>query len=469
MRITGLFKKNNPALFYSVRIVDTLAIIVAGLLAYLWKFDDWELFERYQIALLLAAVLAPLVFPRLGVYRGWRGGNVLHNFHLLFSAWVTVLLILIVTAFLTKTSTLYSREMLLVWAIGALPVLLVARLLLYFVICRMREQGWNLTRVIIVGAGDLGQTVARRIKAADWTGFSLAGFFDDDPSLAGKDVDSIPVLGRLDELATYLQSRQDDNYSYEVWIALPLRAEEQVKQILHDLRHTPVAIRYIPNIFGFRLINHDVSQIGGIPIIDLNVTPMVGFNRFIKAVEDWVLAAIILTIISPLILLIAIGVKLSSPGPVFYRQERVSWNGAPFQMLKFRSMPVDAEQQTGAVWAKKGEQRATRFGAFLRRTSLDELPQFINVLKGEMSIVGPRPERPVFVDKFKDEIPDYMMKHMVKAGITGWAQINGWRGDTDLEKRIEYDLYYIENWSLWFDLKIIFLTVFKGFVNRNAY
>ena len=469
MRITGLFKKNNPALFYSVRIMDTLAVVVAGLLAYWWKFEGWAVPHKYLIALLLAAVLVPLVFPRMGVYAGWRGGNVLHNFHRLFGAWLMVLLLLIVAAFLTKTSTLYSREMLLVWALGALPVLLIFRLVLYFVICSLRKRGLRLSQVVIVGAGDLGQTLARRIRAADWTGFDIAGFFDDDPALAGQAVDGIPVLGPVQALAGYLQAHQGEGSGFEVWIALPLRAEDKVRQILHDLRHVPVAIRYVPDIFGFRLINHDVSQIGGIPIIDINVTPMVGLNRFIKAVEDRVLAALILVAISPLMLLIAIGVKLSSPGPVFYRQERVSWNGTPFQMLKFRSMPVDAEAQTGPVWAREGESRATRFGAFLRRTSLDELPQFINVLKGEMSIVGPRPERPVFVDKFKDEIPDYMMKHMVKAGITGWAQINGWRGDTDLEKRIEYDLYYIENWSLWFDLKIIFLTIFKGFVNRNAY
>ncbi|HEY0334200.1 MAG TPA: exopolysaccharide biosynthesis polyprenyl glycosylphosphotransferase, partial [Stenotrophomonas sp.] len=181
------------------------------------------------------------------------------------------------------------------------------------------------------------------------------------------------------------------------------------------------------------------------------------------------LAGLILMAISPLMLVLAAAVKLSSPGPVFYRQERMSWNNKTFWMLKFRSMPVDAEQGTGAVWAKAGECRATRVGAFLRKTSLDELPQFLNVLKGDMSIVGPRPERPVFVHKFKQEIPAYMKKHMVKAGITGWAQVNGWRGSTDLCKRIECDLFYIENWSLWFDIKIVFLTLFKGFVHRNAY
>jgi putative colanic acid biosysnthesis UDP-glucose lipid carrier transferase len=182
-----------------------------------------------------------------------------------------------------------------------------------------------------------------------------------------------------------------------------------------------------------------------------------------------VLAWIILLLFGPVMIAIAIGIKLTSPGPVLYREERVGWNNRPFEMLKFRSMPLNIEAQSGPIWARAGENRATSFGAFLRRTSLDELPQFINVLKGEMSIVGPRPERPAFVDKFKDEVPHYMKKHMVKAGITGWAQVNGWRGDTDLNKRIEYDLYYILNWSVWFDLRIAVQTVFMGFFNKNAY
>jgi putative colanic acid biosynthesis UDP-glucose lipid carrier transferase len=196
---------------------------------------------------------------------------------------------------------------------------------------------------------------------------------------------------------------------------------------------------------------------------------MVGANRVLKAIEDRILAALILLLISPIFIPIALAVKMSSPGPIFYRQKRVGWNGNEFEMLKFRSMPVNAEAGTGPVWASKGDGRATKIGQFLRKTSLDELPQFINVLKGEMSIVGPRPERKVFVDEFKEKIPRYMQKHLVKAGITGWAQVNGWRGNTSLEKRIEYDLYYIEHWSLFLDIKIIFLTIFRGFINRNAY
>jgi len=190
--------------------------------------------------------------------------------------------------------------------------------------------------------------------------------------------------------------------------------------------------------------------------------------RFLKRTEDIVLSIIILSLISPIILIVAIGVKATSPGPIFYRQTRVTLNNKNFGMLKFRSMPIDTEKN-GVQWGASKSKTNTKFGQFIRASSLDELPQFLNVLKGDMSIVGPRPERDIFIDKFAQDIPNYMDKHKVKAGITGWAQINGWRGDTSLEKRIEFDLYYINNWTLWFDIKIIFLTIFKGFVNKNAY
>ncbi|MCL4170499.1 UNVERIFIED_CONTAM: hypothetical protein GTU68_036006, partial [Idotea baltica] len=239
---------------------------------------------------------------------------------------------------------------------------------------------------------------------------------------------------------------------------MPLSEEKRINTIVNALSDMTIDIRLVPDIFGFRLINHSVSTIAGMPVVNLSVTPMDGINRWIKAIEDKFLAALILILISPLMLTVSLLVKLSSSGPIFYRQERLSWNGREFTIYKFRTMPVDSEQSTGAVWATKGEARATSIGNFLRRTSLDELPQFWNVLKGDMSIVGPRPERPVFVDQFKHEIPSYMRKHMVKAGITGWAQVHGWRGDTDLNKRIEHDLYYIDNWSLWLDLRIILMT-----------
>jgi Undecaprenyl-phosphate glucose phosphotransferase len=222
----------------------------------------------------------------------------------------------------------------------------------------------------------------------------------------------------------------------------------------------------IPNLAGVSLTT---TFFEGMPIIGLRESPHYGVNIVVKRLMDIVLSALALVLLSPVLLLIALAVKVTSRGPVFYRQERCGLNGRPFNMLKFRSMPVDAESDTGPIWARKGDNRTTAIGAFLRKTSLDELPQFINVLKGDMSVVGPRPERPVFIEKFKKTIPSYMARHAVKCGITGWAQVNGWRGNTSLRRRIQYDLYYIVHWNPLFDLKIMWMTLWNGLVHRNAY
>ena len=241
----------------------------------------------------------------------------------------------------------------------------------------------------------------------------------------------------------------------QVWIALPLRADARIRELLLQLRRHSVEVRLVPDIFNFALLNHSMTEVAGLPVINLTESPISGVNRLIKGAEDFVLSLLLLIVASPSMLLIALGVKLTSRGPVFYSQERVSVERPPLQDAEFRTMPVDAEAATGPVWASPGEHRATPFGAFLRRSSLDELPQLINVLKGDMSLVGPRPERPEFVEQFRQQIPGYMQKHLVKAGITGWAQVNDLRGDTDLTRRIEYDLYYIDNWSFMFDLRIL--------------
>ena len=223
------------------------------------------------------------------------------------------------------------------------------------------------------------------------------------------------------------------------------------------------------DIFGFQLLRHSFSEVAGMPVIGLTDTPLEGFQRVLKTLEDYVLGGAAVLLASPLLCAIAAGIKLTSRGPILYRQERVTWNGRRFTMVKFRSMPIDSESHSGPVWSRQSDPRATWFGALLRRYSLDELPQLFNVLHGDMSLVGPRPERPEFVAQFRQEIPGYMQKHMVKAGITGWAQVNDLRGSSDLSKRIQYDLYYIDNWSVWFDLRILALTVWHVFRSRNAY
>jgi len=279
-------------------------------------------------------------------------------------------------------------------------------------------------------------------------------------------INNIPVKGNLGEIGSFLEKNTVD----QVWIALPIDAGKKISELMRLIStYDSVEIRLVPDIFDFRLLNFSVSEIVGLPVLNLTDSPMYGINKVSKKIEDLVVSILALLLLLPVFSIIALGVKLSSRGPVFYKQERMSWNGSTFNMLKFRSMPQNAEEETGAKWANKDDNRATRFGGFLRRTSLDELPQLINVIKGDMSIVGPRPERPIFIEKFKKEIPDYMNKHLVKAGITGWAQANGWRGDTDLATRIEYDLYYIENWSILFDIKIMLITLFGGMTGKNAY
>jgi putative colanic acid biosynthesis UDP-glucose lipid carrier transferase len=311
----------------------------------------------------------------------------------------------------------------------------------------------------------LSQEVATKLIENPSMGLLVKGYISDNGVLAEeKNSCRLNYLGNLEDLDKTVSELHID----QVWIALPMTEVEQMKKVQNVLTKTSVTIRMVPDIFGFQLLNHSMTEIAGLPVINLSTSHMLeGRNRFLKSLEDKLLSAIILLCISPILLFVAIGVKLSSPGPIFYRQERVSWNGRSFNMLKFRSMAVDSEKD-GVKWGGATSMSVTKFGAFIRKTSLDELPQFINVLKGDMSIVGPRPERTVFVDQFKHEIPGYMQKHMVKAGITGWAQINGWRGDTDLAKRIECDLYYIEHWSIWLDLRIIFLTFWKGFIHKNA-
>jgi lipopolysaccharide/colanic/teichoic acid biosynthesis glycosyltransferase len=317
------------------------------------------------------------------------------------------------------------------------PLLMgLLRIVVYQGLRRARQNGKYLKRVLIIGAGKTGQKLYQSFEEYPWMGFETVGFLDDDRS------DRPDVLGGVDDLVSIIDEAEklDKRIDY-VYIALPLSAAERIREILIAAETSLTHVCLVPDLEQYDLLNGRVT----------------------------VFSVLALVLLSPFLLLIALVVKMSSSGPVLYKQERMGLNGQKFNMLKFRSMPVDAEATTGAVWSKAGESRATPVGSFLRRTSLDELPQFVNVLKGDMSVVGPRPERPVFIDQFRTQVPQYMLRHKMKAGITGWAQVNGWRGSTSLEKRIEFDIYYIRNWSLGLDLKIMLLTVWKGFVSENAH
>jgi Undecaprenyl-phosphate glucose phosphotransferase len=340
----------------------------------------------------------------------------------------------------------------------------VERVSFKFFIHNLRRRGFNLRSAIIVGNNEIAMAFVERLRLHPEIGLLVKGVVEID-GCEGKKKTDLPVLTTSADLTEVLQVHKID----QVILALKNSQRDQLDQILASLIDQHVDVRIIPDLHQFITLGCDVEEFEGLPLISLNQSPIVGWNRVAKRTSDIIYGVIALSLFSPLMGAIALLIKLFSPGPILIRQERMGLDGHLFKMLKFRSMTVDAEKSTGAVWASKNDTRVTWIGKILRKTSLDELPQLINVLRGDMSCVGPRPERPTLVAKFKNDIPRYMLRHKVKAGMTGWAQINGWRGDTSLEKRIEYDLYYIANWSLVLDFKIMFLTVFKGFISKNAY
>jgi len=431
-------------------------------------FGNVNLNARHQVTILLGLLLVVFFLELAQFYRPWRGRSILQELVLFLKAWVAALvaLTLITTASLPDGTAGSNLEWVGLWAILGFIGLATTRFVIRYGLAWIRAHGWNQRRVVLAGLSEMAIVTENQINKNPWLGLQIIGYLDDrsEPRIS-IEKSGLPYLGKIHNLVDIVEQERVD----QVWVAYPFRGELRSNEVVHALRHSSVSIRFLIDFYAFNAINRSLSDVAGIPMLDIAVSPLDGLNSSLKALEDGVLACIILLLFGPLMIAITIGIKLTSPGPVFYRQERVGWNGRPFMMLKFRSMPVGAEHGTGPIWAGPGENRATRIGAFLRKTSLDELPQLINVLKGEMSVVGPRPERPAFVNAFKHQIPNYMKKHMVKAGITGWAQVNGWRGDTDLNRRIEYDLYYIQHWSVWFDLWIALQTVIKGFVNKNAY
>ena len=461
----NLLKSNATTFDRLLRIADPLVIVIVGWLVHLTYLGSAVLPPNYWVALLGAALLGVIVFPETGLYRSRRGASLADDLRALTYGWSVVVAIGISIAFLAKTSDSYSR----VWVAASATAGLLAhagmRVALRLALRWLRRRGYNLRHVSIVGAGELAAEVVRRLRQAPWSGLIVHALYDDTPALAGGLIEGVPVRGPIAQLGRDLDAGGID----QVWIALPLRDEDRIRRVAAELRGHSVQIRYVPDIFGFELLRHSFSEIAGMPVIGLSDTPIEGMARMLKAAEDYALGAFLLLLSSPLFVVIAFAILATSGAPVFYRQTRVTSNGRPFTMLKFRTLPVNAEVQSGPVWSAPDATRSTGLGRMLRRYSLDELPQLINVLSGDMSLVGPRPERPEFIAQFRKEVPGYMQKHLVKAGITGWAQVNDLRGSSDLAKRIQYDLYYIDNWSLWFDLRILALTVMHIFRSRNAY
>ncbi len=460
---TRLIKQKFYFVRFLIQLIDVLVIISMGLFA--WFIRDWPVevdLNLYMMAIALGCLYAVIIFPLLGVYNESHYSAKTLIFRQVVFAWFMVVITLALTAFLSKTGEYYSRLWFVMWASYSALLLILVRFAILFLLGKARKSGWNNIRIIIIGDEVLASEVAKNLMQSAWVGIHIIGLISDKITT---NESNLTMLGEVSKLAEIMNDQQPD----ELWITLPLKAEEKIKNILYQLRHSTVTIRMVPDIFNLRLLNHSISEIAGVPVLNLCESPISGPNVFLKWCEDKCIAIFVLLLVMPLMIIVAVAIKLTSFGPVFYYQERVSWNGRIFKMMKFRSMPIDAEKNTGAVWSTSDDKRATWLGGLLRRTSIDELPQFFNVLKGDMSVVGPRPERPVFVEQFKEDIPYYMKKHIVKAGITGWAQVNGFRGNTNLKDRIELDLYYIENWSLWLDIRIILMTIPLVIRDKNAY
>jgi Undecaprenyl-phosphate glucose phosphotransferase len=460
----SLLKQNAQLFEYAMRLLDPMLVAAVGVIAYSAYLESWSIPDRYALAIAGMAILCAALFPFIGLYAPQRGVTLFEEVRRLINAWLLLASAWFAFLFLSKTGSDFSRVWSLYWMGLGFVVHLAARGAIRLSLRALRRRGYNVRRIAIVGAGTLGREISRRLRRLPWSGFEISGFYDDDTALQGTLTEGLRVLGPVDQVLRDLGGESID----QIWIALPLRADARIRELLVGLSRHSVEVRFIPDIFNFTLLHHSFTEIAGLPVISLTASPLEGVNLVLKKLEDVIVSVIVIAVTSPLMIVIAAVIKVSSPGPVFYRQKRVTWNGARFHILKFRTMPVDAEASSGPVWSTRNERRASPFGAFLRRTSLDELPQFINALRGEMSVVGPRPERPEFVERFKEEIPGYMQKHLVKAGITGWAQVNDLRGESDLRERIQYDLYYIEHWSLWFDLRIIALTFLHIVRSRNA-
>ena len=382
-----------------------------------------------------------------------------------FLAWIGLLAVLY---FIRRTP--YSVKLVLLFYVANTIMLVVSRFFLHMILRYLHRRGLGLRRAAIIGSGVLGRKTLARLRKNPWVGIKVEYFVDADPhgNAAGeerREVHGVPVERCGEDFPTCLERKPVD----AVFVAVPRYQSDRLDWILRQLSRLPVSVAVMPDFEESIRISSSVGEFEGMPIVELCDSPIYGWYAVAKRTIDIAVSLACLTVFALPMAFLALLIKLTSPGPVLFRQERMGLGGKPFTILKFRSMRVDAEKENGPVRATPNDERRTPLGRFMRRFSLDELPQFFNVLKGEMSLVGPRPERPYFVRKFMEELPAYMLRHSVKAGMTGWAQVNGLRGNTSIRERLQYDLYYINNWSLQFDLFILLVTPFSGLITRNAY
>jgi putative colanic acid biosynthesis UDP-glucose lipid carrier transferase len=456
---------SSDANFY--RLFDILALFLAFQCSAF--FYDIKLTPLYMVALLSVALSYMYCAELFSTYRSWRAGKfttmVLCAWGSLFVAFSFLFFI----SFVFKFTDSLSRFGLGLWFLFSVAYLCFWRSAVHLYKRNRRKLGLNLKKVAIVGATESAVYLYDEIIKNDELGFKFLGFYDDrKPERLFNNVATYEVTGTIQSAISSARQGEID----VLYIALPMKADKRIADLLLQMGDTTVDVHLIPDFLLSNLIHARIEHVGNVDTLSVFESPFIGAREFIKRTEDLVVASIILILITPILVMIAIAIKLTSKGPVIFKQDRYGLDGRKIKVWKFRSMSV-TENSNVVTQATKNDARITPLGSFLRRTSLDELPQFINVLKGDMSIVGPRPHAVAHNEEYRKKVEFYMLRHKTKPGITGWAQINGWRGETDtlnkMTKRIEFDLHYIKHWSLWLDIKIIFLTIFKGFRNENAY
>jgi Undecaprenyl-phosphate glucose phosphotransferase len=468
-----LVRQSQAFLSQLYALTDFICIQLVFLFSWWLKFESGFIpydnplgFHRYVLWGVVYGVVAIFISYLLNFYTPKRKKRFSYELFTIMQVHIISLLILLSFLFIFKELDV-SRSYLLLFLVNNMLFISFYRYILKLTLKRYREKGYNKQFVLIIGAGSLGRNFYQNLISHPELGYDVVGFLDDYQDKHELQYEGFkPILGKVIELEFLLESTLID----EVIIALPLYAHDKYRQIINVSEKAGVKTLIIPDFYDYLPSKPFFDNFAGIPLINIRDIPLDEFrNRFFKRAFDIIFSALTITITSPLLILIAIGIQITSPGAVIFKQERVGLNRRTFMMYKFRSMKVQTDEESNSQWTTENDPRKTKLGSFLRKTSLDELPQFFNVLFGHMSVVGPRPERPYFVEQFKEEIPKYMVKHHIRPGITGWAQSNGLRGDTSIEDRIKLDIFYIENWSFLFDIKIIYKTIINGFINKNAY
>ncbi len=454
-------------------ISDLIVLSGAWVFSYLLRFHTSLIkppvlgtpdFALYLQFLPLLLILWSLFSRQAKLYRPRRIDGIVHEFYELGKSLTLTTILLITIIYLLRYFEFSRLAFFYFWVLGMMG-LFAFRFILRTILKKVRERGYNLRFALIAGTGPLGLKLLDKIESHPELGVKVIGFLAGEPDSIGKRLRGIPILGHYEEIERIIREQVVDIFFVAISIDEYGSFEKMVQKVLGQLPE----VKVVPASYEFLGLRGGSDELDDLPLVSLQGSPLLGWDLVSKRMLDLFLGSLVLITLFPLMVLIGMLIKMTSRGPILYRQERVGMDGNVFEMLKFRTMSVDAEKETGPVWTKENDSRRTGIGALLRKTSLDELPQLFNVIKGEMSLVGPRPERPNFVKEFKSQIPSYMLRHKIKAGMTGWAQINGWRGNTSLEKRIEHDLYYIQNWSIGFDLRILLMTLWKGFFSKSAY